>query len=125
MLKPVIIKNKKMKKDQFELTEAHLKLLGEFYIEWLGNINYGHGSPAVNQKRPYGNSFVLGDVHEIVTGDKLKGRSLTDEETQLYKKLHIETMVALQIVLSTQKFEVGIYQLQNYYDQRSWKRINS
>lgn len=50
----------------FELKEEHTKLLQHAIIEW---DDCETGAPAINPKRPYGNSSVAEDVAEIL-GDR-------------------------------------------------------
>lgn len=47
----------------FTLTEDHIKLLSRAYIGWEDSE---FGAPSIDCKRPYGNSYVEGDVAEIL-----------------------------------------------------------
>ena len=50
---------------EFTVTEDHLKLLrAACYVYW--NPGEGYGAPAINPKKPYGNSDVPRDVAKIL-----------------------------------------------------------
>ena len=94
--------------DFFNLTENHIKLLGELIVESDG---YG---PQLESKRPYGNSAIAYDVYEIVNGyswsDGDEGEM--DEYTQQeLMDLHNDLEYALQIILQLKTFEIGRYEL--------------
>jgi hypothetical protein len=94
----------------FTLTEDHLKLLRKMYVGWY---DCEYGAPEIDPKRPYGNSWVAGDIHEILFGNCPE--DLDDELEDKYYNLHRETETALQIVLGTGKFEAGTYRRINPY----------
>ena len=123
---------------RFELTEDHLKLLQEMFVDF--DDSYDEGAPAVGIKRPYGNGDVLGDVAEILYGDRrasqddyidfnsegmMKRVTLKDgrvlSESDL-RRLHRETATAMQIVLECQTFETGTYVKTESYTSRGWVR---
>lgn len=113
---------KNMKK-QFELKEEHLKLLKNMRVRWNDSE---FGAPAIDCKKPYGNSDVHEDMAKILG---IEGFEDSNEEIHFYKgqielvnKLHKETMVTLQIVLITGKFEPGTYVADEYSD--NWQREN-
>jgi len=104
-----------MKIIKFKLTENHIKLLRSVYVGW---DDCEFGAPAIDCKRPYGNSDVLEDIHRILTGKEI-GRdgqpdSLTHNQEEKYQKLHSETQTALQIILTTGSFVPGIYEADEY-----------
>lgn len=92
----------------FTVTENHLKLLRRFCVGWQ---DCETGAPEIDPKRPYGNSRVEEDIHEILTGEQ---RELSTEERDKYFDLHRETETALQIVLSTGQFKSGEYKCEQY-----------
>lgn len=104
-----------MTETTFNLTENHIKLLRNMYVCWNG---CEYGAPAINPKRPYGNSSVECDIHRILTGEEPD--ELSDELDEEYYRLHQETQTALQIVLTTGKFEVGVYERSKWY-LNDWK----
>jgi hypothetical protein len=111
----------------FTLTEQHLKLLNHAYIRW---DDCETGAPAIDCKRPYGNSYVEGDVMEILYGAEAVKDWTNDGEDELpddklaeAMQLHAETETALQIVLCTMSFVPGNYRKTSSYASRSWELV--
>lgn len=112
----------------FELKEEHLTLLRNMYIEF--DDNEYDGAPAVDIKRPYGNS---GDqayqVYEVLTGEEWDydedGDEMPDDLHDYYMKLHMETGIALQLLVLHAKLEPGIFKKEEKYNRRSWQRVDS
>jgi hypothetical protein len=104
----------------FELHAEHVKLLRAFNVTWY---EIETGAPAIDGKRPYGNSDVAGDVIEIM-GWQTDPDDVTPrqdrEDRHHAMQLHEETKTALQVVLSTGSFEPGIYESDWY--GRKWRR---
>lgn len=105
----------------FEVTEDHLKLLRAAYLRW---DDCEFGAPAIDSKRPYGNSDVVQDIAEIL------GWRIPDYEDADYeaywdsvadkaRKLHEETLIALQIALCVGEFKTGRYVTEPY--RRDWR----
>lgn len=114
-----------MKIERFILTADHIKLLRHAYVGWN---DCETGAPEIDPKRPYGNSDVNLDIHEILTGESVgmadsNREGLTDKEMEKYTILHRETEEALQIILSTGRFQPGIYEKEPY--GKDWKLINA
>jgi len=105
----------------FILTEDHLKLLKRMYVSWS---QCEFGAPEIDPKRPYGNSDVPGDIHEILTG-KYPEDELDEDLEDKYCKLHKETEVALQIVLRSGQFKTGTYILKNPYNTYNWTLVEN
>lgn len=107
----------------FVLTEDHLKLIDKMDVGWS---DAEFGAPEINPKRPYGNSFVVGDIFEILGWDAPDednddpSQELIDEWYDKAYKIHKETQTALQIILCTKSFVPGRYIKMNQYDDRSW-----
>lgn len=103
----------------FKLTEAHIKLLSNANIGWA-DIEWG--APCIDGKRPFGNGDVHGDIARILgfpesdDEDEPYPESLIDYFNTVYKQLE----TALQVVLSVQTFEPGVYEAENYSNK--WKR---
>lgn len=111
--------------DRFTITEQHLKLLKSMYVEFYKSAY--EGAPMVDPKRPYGNSDIVGDIHEILYGVPFEEDDYGDRDEQTVERLlqiHRETGTALQIVLSTQSFVPGEYELADRYDSTSWRLKN-
>lgn len=100
---------------EFTVTEDHLKLLRRAYVGW---DDCEFGAPAIDCKRPYGNSDVLGDIAEILgtTDEECRdegGEILPDAEAA-FTRLHGETATVLQIALATGEFRAGRYARDKY-----------
>lgn len=94
---------------EFLLTEDHIKLLTSPHLVIQEN-EYETGAPEVDGKHPYGNSFVAGDVAEILGWEyDYRIDEMSEEMKQLALKIHHETYIALQIILQTKSFEPGLY----------------
>ncbi|MCK9417448.1 hypothetical protein M0Q97_12480 [Candidatus Dojkabacteria bacterium] len=98
-----------MKIERFEIKEKHLKLLKNAYVSW---DDCEYGAPTIDPKRPYGNSFVEGDIARIL-GWEINGE-LSDKQYKDASKIHDETRLALQICLYRLKFETGVYENNSY-----------
>lgn len=98
---------------RFDLTEEHLKLLKNVNIIW---DDCEFGAPTIDSKRPYGNSSVLSDMRKIL-GMKEKtcphcGEAIeSDGKNDYLIELHKELVMALEIILQTQQFQTGTYEL--------------
>lgn len=95
---------------EFTVTEDHLKLLRHAYVSWHDSE---YGSPSIDCKRPYGESYVERSMAEILGVPESEW--LDDEEgprpgvEDLCAQLQAETAIALQIVLATGEFRAGRY----------------
>lgn len=111
--------NIKWRKKRFEVKSEHLKLLNNAYVDWNDRE---FGAPSIDCKRPYGNSSVLLDMHELLTDSKSPDDfELTEEQQNHYRQLHKETQIVLQIILATQSFVPGIYEADEYH--WNWRLI--
>ena len=105
---------------EFTVTDEHLKLLRGAYVGW---DDCEFGAPAIDCKRPYGNSDVIADIAEIleVPDDQWRdedGDAFPDAE-EAFTKLHAETAIVLQIALATGEFRPGRYVCEKY--GRNWR----
>ena len=99
-----------------------MKLLRRANLRWEDNE---FGAPAIDCKRPYGNSYVEGDVLEILGVEPAHSHrdgteEYSDEQEVYARKLHEETLMALQIILATAKIETGIYEAD---DTGNWRKL--
>lgn len=109
---------------EFTLTEDHVKLVRQMLVNWQ---DCEYGAPEIDPKRPYGNSNVAYDIHEILTG---KEWDYGDEDTNemsgdmadKYYAIHRETDKALQIILASGSFRPGVYSAPAYTAR--WSRKN-
>lgn len=109
--------------ETFTLTEQHIKLLQSMYARFEDDAY--DGAPAIDIKRPYGNSFVAGDVAEII-GEPFDDDEefMAEEDIERFMAIHRETGTALQVCLSTLSFEPGLYGRPSKYDTRKWVKVN-
>ncbi len=99
---------------EFTVTENHLKLLRHARLHW--DYGEGYGAPAIDPKRPYGNSDVELDIAEILDApdsdwELVPGEVLypTTEARERLTQLHVETMLVLHIMLAASEFRPGRY----------------
>jgi hypothetical protein len=108
---------------QFTITQNHLLLLNRFFINDYKDDN----EIAVNTKRPFGNSDYLDDICEILG---FKQVEVNFQEMYLTKdleyagKIFSELATALQICLVRLKFEEGVFEKKNEYENRSWEVVS-
>lgn len=100
---------------EFTVTEDHLKLLRRTYVGW---DDCEFGAPALDCKRPYGNSDVTRDIGEILGVPAEQYMDADEYVLPDYDKaftiLHAETGIALQIALATGEFRAGHYARSKY-----------
>lgn len=109
-----------MRTERFEVTTDHIKLLRRAYVSWDDGE---FGAPAIDCKRPYGNSSVYEDIVEIC-GFDFQQDPYDDyyaADVAFMDRLHEGTKNALQIFLQTGKMETGIYERELYGGD--WKRV--
>jgi hypothetical protein len=106
----------------FTLTEEHVKLLRRAYVNWDA---CEFGAPAIDPKRPYGNSDVLLDIAEILEEPLFEDaggeKHLSAEQAERSERLHKETQMALAVILRTGSFEPGRYSAGEY--TQDWERM--
>lgn len=92
---------------EFEVKPEHILLLKHMYVRW---DDCEFGAPAIDSKRPYGNSYVFGDIAEIL-GIEAEGEDeeFTDEQESCMLALHADTLTVLQIVIDSGVMEPGLY----------------
>lgn len=114
-----------MRDEIFHLKEEHLKLIQNVYIYF---DEYGYeGAPAVDIKRPYGNSRAVAyEVYRVLHDDEYwdsdKQGEMPQQMYQEYVKLHRETAMALQICVRRQSFEVGTFR--NKFPFSQWEKVD-
>ena len=91
---------------QFTLTEQHIKLLRNANVSWN---RAEHGSPQIDPKRPYGNSFSIGDMAEILGVPVNDAGYPSEADCRRLRAIHRETELALEIILVTGQFTPGTY----------------
>ena len=105
--------------DEFELTEAHVKLLRRANVTWWC---CEFGAPAIDGKRPYGNGDVFRDLAEILGFEPGSDEDDPWEPVVMARmdRLHRETETALQVVLASGSFAPGHYRAPKYTSR--WER---
>lgn len=103
----------------FTITEDHIKLIQHLEIIWW---DCEFGAPAVDPKRPYGNSDVEEDIAHILGWELLTTEQNIEARIEA-NKLHKELKQVLQIVLCTKSFQPGKYVKENDYSDKSWKLL--
>lgn len=102
---------------RFALLNEHLALLRRMNVGWDDRMC---GAPAVDAKRPYGNSDYLNDIAGILGMELFEDdqgeHHLTRAQAARIEQVHRETEVALQIVLATGTFMPGVYVAGDYTD---------
>lgn len=117
---------------EFTVTEEHLVLLSRMYVGWSRMRahfeRYAVGAPAIDAKRPYGNTEIEKDMVRILgiptidpEADEVEKRIGTPAYERLLQ-LHHDTETALQIVLHTRSFEPGKYVIESWFDD-TWKKV--
>ncbi len=107
---------------EFTLTEQHLALLRRAYVGWE---DCEFGAPAIDCKRPYGNSSVENDIAEILGWPVDDEDGPTRAQRERAAVIHAETQTALQIILATGDMTPGAFRRTEQYNSRSWERINA
>lgn len=102
---------------EFELKQVHLDLLKQSSIDWE---DAEYGAPCIDPKRPYGNSNVEDDIAEIIKLKKAGNWDRTEEAwndnaEELMRDLHLQTQIALEIILHCQTFRLGKYRKKEKY----------
>ena len=105
--------------DFFKVTPDHIKLLQHMYVSWF---DCEYGAPCIDPKRPYGNSFVEGDIAEIL------GWDIDDDYSDLFEAtrekcaaIHAEMQTVLQILVSNLSIQPGTYAKTSLYTATSWR----
>ena len=104
---------------RFVVTPEHIKLLRAAYVSWDG-VEFG--APAIDCKRPYGNGDVYEDMGRLLGIERDEDDEWGTEQIAYFDAVHKGTKTALQIVLATGQFRVGVYEAESY--TRNWKLVN-
>ena len=83
----------------FRLKEEHLTLLRRMYVYWE---DCEYGAPAVDCKRPYGNSGVESDIAEILGWDLERCPHCKEplaNTSERAAEIHMETLGAVMLIL--------------------------
>ncbi len=105
----------------FTITNEHLVLIRNMVVSYNDFCEFG--APEIDPKRPYGNSSVYRDIAELLGISVNTDTEYFDQEDLDYMdKIHKETATALQIILRTEKFEIGKYEAEKY--SIDWRKVD-
>tara|TARA_R100000656_G_scaffold104176_1_gene76222 strand:+ start:259389 stop:259748 length:360 start_codon:yes stop_codon:yes gene_type:complete len=110
----------------FELKKDHLTLLKEVSWDWN---DCAFGAPAIDCKRPFGNSGyqVYHDINAALGGrwdvSLDEDGDFSEEAEHEILDLYTELMVALQVIFTAQSLEPGVYQTDSEWPhQEIWSK---
>jgi hypothetical protein len=112
MVSPLQLYRKMRDDTEFTVTGEHLRLLRHARVSWDSSE---FGAPAINSKYPYDDSDAVRAIAEILDApdevweDGRRGGLVREEAHGPFIRLHVETALALQIVLATGEFRPGLY----------------
>lgn len=104
---------------EFTITEDHLKLLRRANVGWDSGE---YGAPAMDCKRPFGNSDVPMDIADILGWEYDPEFGPNQALRELCYAIHRELGTVLQIGLITGQFLAGRYIQRIPYTYTSWER---
>ena len=103
-----------MEEWEFEFTEQHLALMRRMFLTWW---NCEFGAPAIDPKRPYGNSYVLYDMAELLgipVPNSDNDEKFAPEVEERLRELHKEMQIAISIMLRCGSIQIGKYICEAY-----------
>lgn len=112
--------------NEFTITDEHLKLSRRMYVSW---DDCEYGAPAIDCKRPYGNSYVEGDMLEILGIEDPRKREdydgdewddIPEDLSRRLRELHEEMQLVLQIWLAAGVIRTGTFVKKDKYNFLSW-----
>lgn len=120
---------------RFTITEGHVKLLARAYFQW--DASAYDGAVAQGIKRPYGNSYIIQDLWEILRPDPWPDEGneelssedfdeIIEEATPALLQVHREMELVVQILALSAghgfPFAVGMTYVKTcQYDSLSWR----
>lgn len=109
--------------ETFTITQDHIKLLQRMCVSW---DDCEFGAPAIDCKRPYGNSGVESDIAEILGWEyDPENDEQCEKIGEAARKIHREMQTVLQIVLvHAMPLLAGFYRKSDRYDCLSWLKGN-
>lgn len=107
----------------FVLTKEHVILLRNSWIDDLVTID---SAARLDQKRPYGTKSIIMSAAELLdvkTIETYEGEEVISRaDGERVEKIHNETGVALQVILSSGSFKLGLYQTSGQY-VKDWRLV--
>lgn len=104
---------------QFAVTEDHIALLENINLVWE---DAEFGAPAVDCKRPYGNSSVYYDIAEILGIEKEEDDFTVDQKDYM-RNVHQDMWDLLQILIDNYDKKIKVGQIYEKVD-RKWELTN-
>jgi hypothetical protein len=100
---------------EFVVTDQHIKLLKEMNVSWW---DCEFGAPAIDCKRPYGNSDVYRDIAEILDIKPDENDEFSEDQQFDMDEIHEDMQVVLQILVvnADKGIKPGTYTRANAYD---------
>jgi hypothetical protein len=100
----------------FVVRKEHLKLAKRMVVYW--NTNCYLGAPAVDSKRPYGDSSILENIGEII-GEKPEDKDgdypiYSERQLLRFGNLHKDMEHVVQILLANLGLKQGVYEADDY-----------
>jgi len=102
----------------FEVKEHHIRLLKKASLRWEDGE---FGAPAIDCKRPYGDSCVYESMAEILNIEYDAEQGLSYAQQDYLYITHLETLKALAIFLSTGVMEAGHYKIEKFGER--WQKV--
>ena len=94
----------------FTLTKTHINLITQLTIKQNQDHIYNIPVlPMIDEKRPFGNSYILGDVFEVMGLTPDENEDYTEIQKQEAYQALIELPQAMRIILHYQTFTPGTY----------------
>jgi hypothetical protein len=101
---------------KFIVKDEHIKLLQELYFHF--NEDSYEGYPYVGAKRPFGNSYIEGDIAYIIGFEGEDPDEFTEQESEYLLSFYKELHIVLKIVTQLKTFETGEYE---YVSHNKWE----
>lgn len=96
--------------DTFVLTQAHIDLVKRLNVKMAGDDAYGNlVVPCIDDKRPFGNSYMLGDVLRVMGVTEDGHGTYTDEQVKAARLLLCDLPAAYRIMMENATFMPGVY----------------
>lgn len=99
----------------FSLTHEHITLLRGAKVSHNGGVETG--TAGLDLRHPYGGGYMHDKMARLLG---IKDVMSAELRTRM-DKLHNEMATALQIILATGAFEVGVYEADDY--RRNWRAV--
>lgn len=111
---------------KFRLKEEHIKLISELNFRTATIVDSADRyRPAIDLKRPFGNSGATTNVCEIMGWHSNEDGEYAERDIKRAEMLLVELPVALEIVVRKQTFEPGEYEVCEYGAYFNYKHMKN